>query len=197
MVTTAIALTILGLLAGSFLGLVSVRLPAGGGIVAGRSRCDSCGRSLGPLDLIPLLSFALSRGGCRTCAAPIPRRYPMMEAGAALIGLWAGLSQPALLPAALTALLGWQLLLIAVVDAEHFWLPDALTLPLAATGLAAVALLSPHMLVASAIGAAAGLSVVAALWLVRRRMTAPDRLPFGVFLCIGLWMVWVFGPFGG
>lgn len=248
MTTTAIVLTVLGLLVGSFLGLVSVRLPLGGRIVAGRSRCNGCGRSLGPLDLIPLLSFARSRGCCRTCGAAIPRRYPLMEAGAAIIGLWAGLSQPAMLPAALTALLGWQLLLISVVDAENFWLPDALTLPLAAAGFAAAGLLNPHALIASATGtvagyvalqairlgyralrgregmgggdpilfaaagawvgwpglpsvllwaAAAGLSVVAAIWLIRRSLAAADRLPFGVFLCIGLWMVWLFGPFGG
>lgn len=163
--STTLALASLGLIAGSFLGLVSVRLPAGRQVVSGRSRCGGCDLPLAPWRLIPLVSYAASRGRCTSCAAPIPRRYPLMEAACAAIGAWASLSQPSLAAAALTALLGWQLFLIAVVDAEHFWLPDALTLPLAATGLATALLLDRPGLAESAIGAVVGF---AGLWLVAR-----------------------------
>lgn len=237
----------LGLVAGSFIGLVSLRLPAGEPIVAGRSRCGGCGRTLPPWRLIPVLSYVLQGGRCAGCAAVIPARYPLIELGCAVIGVWAALVQPSPLAAGLTALLGWQLLLIAVVDAEHFWLPDQLTLPLLGAGLAATALLEPGSLVGSAIGAAAGfgvlwllarvyrltrgreglgggdpfllaaggawvgwiglpsillwaalagLSVVAARAATGRRVSATDRLPFGVFLAAGIWLTWLWGPLG-
>ena len=74
-------------------------------------------------------------------ASPGPRRYALMALAAAAIGVWAALARAAPLDAVLTALLGWQLLLIAVIDGEHFRLPDRLTLPLLATGgLAAMVL---------------------------------------------------------
>lgn len=243
----AIALSGVGLLAGSFLGLVSLRLPDGRGIVAGRSQCGGCGVALPPWRLIPLVSYAVSRGRCAACRAVIPVRYPLMEAGCAAIGLWASLGQPTPLAALLTALLGWQLLLIAVVDAENFWLPDALTLPLLASGLAAAMLLDAQTLRDAAIGAivafvglkllalayrrlrgreglgggdpyllaaggawvgwaglpsvllwapVSGLSVVLARQLAGRKVSGDDRLPFGVFLAIGVWLTWLYGPIG-
>lgn len=236
-----------GLLAGSFLGLVSLRLPAGQPIVAGRSRCGGCGRPLAPWRLAPLLSYLSSRGRCAVCGSVIPVRYPLMELACAAIGVWAALSQPSAVAAALTALLGWQLLLIAVVDAEHLWLPDSLTLPLLATGFAAAAMLDRLTLLGAATGAAAGfgglwflarvyrrlrgreglgggdpfllaaggawtgwiglpgvllwaalsgLSIIAARLLTGREVAGADRLPFGVFLAVGIWLTWLAGPLG-
>ena len=47
---------------GSFLGLLIERLPVGESVVLGPSHCRECGATLGPLDLVPLLSWAASRG---------------------------------------------------------------------------------------------------------------------------------------
>lgn len=243
----AIALAAAGLLAGSFLGLVSLRLPQGEGFVGGRSRCRGCDRPLGPWRLIPLLSYAVSGGRCGACGAAIPVRYPAMEAAGAAIGACAALTQPSIPAALLTALLGWQLLLIAVVDGEHFWLPDQLTLPLLGTGLLAAAVLEGLSIVDSLTGAAvgfgglwlvgrayrrargreglgggdpfllaaggawtgwiglpgtllwaaaAGLSIVAARLLTGGKVSGVDRLPFGVFLALGVWLTWLLGPLG-
>lgn len=236
-----------GLVIGSFLGLVSLRVPARVDIVRGRSRCGGCGRALSPWRLIPLVSYAIARGRCHDCGAAIPARYPLMEAACALIGVWAALGQPTLAAAFLTAVLGWQLLLIAVIDGEHFWLPDQLTLPLLATGLLAAILLGgvslPDAVIGAGVGfaalwligrayrglrgreglgggdpyllaaggawvgwiglpsilvwaATAGLSVVLARGLSGRRISVEDRLPFGVFLALGIWLTWVLGPLG-
>jgi hypothetical protein len=103
-----------GLIFGSFIALLTVRLPRGEGVLLGRSRCPRCGSVLNPLQLIPLLSYALQRGRCRSCSAPISRRYPAIEAGCALMGVWAGAVHPDLLGVA-GAGLGWTLLLIAVL----------------------------------------------------------------------------------
>ena len=108
-----------GLFVGSFLGLVSWRLPRGEGVVLGRSRCGGCGRPIPPWRMVPVISWIMSRGRCADCRATIPLRYPLMEAGAGLIGVWAGLHHAAFVPALLTTVLGWQLLLLAVVDGER------------------------------------------------------------------------------
>jgi leader peptidase (prepilin peptidase)/N-methyltransferase len=237
----------LGLILGSFLGLVSLRLPRGEGIVAGRSRCGGCGRPLPPWRLVPLLSWLVARGRCRDCGASIPLRYPLIESACALIGVGAALSQPGWATAIATALLGWQLLLIAIVDGENFWLPDGLTLPLLASGLAVNVWLDPSHWSGPVIGAVAGfvalwslgalyklvrrrdglgggdpillaaggawvgwvglpsvliwasvggLSVVAALMLTGRPVSGSDRMPFGVYLALGIALTWLLGPLG-
>jgi prepilin signal peptidase PulO-like enzyme (type II secretory pathway) len=89
-----------------------------------RSRCDSCGVVLNGLDLVPLLSFLLSKGRCRHCGAPIGYRYPLVEiVGAAMAGAlylrW-GLS-PAL-PLALLVAFGF--LLNALTDIESGYVFD-------------------------------------------------------------------------
>ena len=247
MIALAIALAGAGLLAGSFIGLLSLRLPAGQPVLWGRSRCSDCGKALPPWRLVPLLSFALSTGRCSACGVSIPLRYPLIELGCAAIGIWAAITAPDPVHAALTALLGWQLLLIALIDGEHFWLPDALTLPLIVSGLAASAWrvrgLPTDALIGAAVGfatlwllawaykrirrrdglgggdpfllagagawvgwmglpsvliwaALSGLSLALALRLTGREVGSDTRLPFGVFLAIGIWAVWLVGPLG-
>lgn len=126
----------LGLVIGSFLATVLIRWPKGESASAGRSRCDACGTVLGALDLIPILSWAIRRGRCRTCGAAIDARHLAVELAACMIGVVAALAHP--LPLALvTAGLGWWLLLTAALDLEEQWLPDLLTLPLIPLGLGA------------------------------------------------------------
>jgi len=183
-----------GLILGSFLGLVSLRLPRGEGIVRGRSRCADCERPLAPWRLVPMISYLASRGRCAACRAPIPIRYPLMELAAAGIGVWAALSQTTPLAAGLTAVLGWQLLLIAVIDAEHFWLPDRLTLPLLATGLLATLALDRTAPLDSVIGAATGF---AGLWLLARAyrsLRGREGLGGGdpfLLAAAGAWVGWI------
>ena len=54
---------------GSFLGVLIQRLPDGSDVVAARSHCDACQRTLRPADLIPLVSYLATRGRCRHCGA--------------------------------------------------------------------------------------------------------------------------------
>lgn len=240
-----------GLIVGSFLGLVSLRLPRGEDVVFGRSRCGGCGQALKPWRMIPVLSWALSGGRCAECGSVIPIRYPLIELASGLIGVWAGFHSADFATALMTGVLGWNLLIIALVDAEHFWLPDQLTLPLFVSGLIAAVLLHPaglpvampSALIGAAVGfgglwllarlyklvrgreglgggdpfllgaggawvgwtglpsvllwaSVAGLSVVLAMLIVRRQVSATDRLPFGVFLSIGVWLTWLYGPLG-
>ena len=72
---------LLGLVIGSFLATVLIRWPKGEAALAGRSRCDACGAVLGPLDLVPLLSWLFRRGRCRRCGAAIAPRHPALRSG--------------------------------------------------------------------------------------------------------------------
>lgn len=115
----AVALGVLGLVVGSFLGLASIRLPNGKDIVAGRSKCASCNKTLSPLQLIPVASYVLSGGRCIACRARIPLRYPLIEASAAAVGAIAGNFTSSPLMAGAVAVAGWHWLLAAMIFAEY------------------------------------------------------------------------------
>lgn len=189
----ALYLGVAGLAVGSFLGLVSVRLPAGEDVVLGRSRCRSCRRSLSWGDLIPVASYIAMRGRCRTCHASVSARYPTIEIISCGIGIAAGFLGSTVAEAMLTAILGWQLLLIAVVDLEHFWLPDRLTLPLLATGLVAAIVVQPAALSDALLGAVVGFVSLYLLALVYRKLRGREGLGGGdpfLFAAVGAWVGW-------
>lgn len=187
-----LAAVLLGPVVGSFIGLVSLRLPAGRPLVFGRSACGTCDRALGPLDLVPIFSFLILRGRCGTCGAAIPRRYPAMELGCLAIGVASAFLFPGEF-ALIGAAFGWALLLIATIDAEHFWLPDRLTLPLGLVGILLAAVHPDLDLRSSLIGAAVGFG---SLWLLAwayRRIRGREGLGGGdprLFGAIGAWVGW-------
>jgi leader peptidase (prepilin peptidase)/N-methyltransferase len=187
----AAGLGLLGPIIGSFLGLVSLRWPQGRPIAMARSACPACGRKLSPLELVPLVSYLVQRGECRACGAQIDPRYPLIEVGCALIGVWAGLAMPGW-EGALTAALGWTLVLIAVLDAEHFWLPDALTLPLLAAGLAHAVATGDWQ--GRLIGAVAGFASLALVAWAYARLRGVQGLGGGdpkLFAACGAWVGWI------
>lgn len=127
-------------------------------------------------------------------ARPGPRRSVLMALAGAAVGAWAALAQPTPLAAVLTALLGWQLLVIAVIDAEHFLLPDQLTLPLLATSGLAALLLDQTAPLDAVIGAAVGF---AGLWLLAfayHRLRGREGLGDGDPILLaagGAWVGWI------
>lgn len=152
---------------GSFLNVVIARVPAGESIVRPRSRCPRCRTSIRARDNVPVLSWVLLRGRCRTCRAPISVRYPLVEllGAAAALTAWArhGLGLAAALELAFVALL----LALAAIDLDCWELPYELTRPLIVLGLAASALAASGAPTArsSALGAALGFG---AFWLVMK-----------------------------
>ena len=84
---------------------------------------------LGPLELVPVLSWMFTRGRCRFCAAPVSARYPLIELSCALWSLLAWLHL-GLVPMLIPVLLwGYVLVALIVIDYDFHLLPDALTLP--------------------------------------------------------------------
>ncbi|HEX8063086.1 MAG TPA: prepilin peptidase [Allosphingosinicella sp.] len=188
---TALAL-ILGAAIGSFLATILIRWPQGRSVVAGRSACDKCGRTLEARDLVPILSWSLARGRCRACGSRIDRRHLAAEAGAAMIGITAILAHPMPLAAA-TAIFGWWLFLLAALDVEHEWLPDRLTWPLLAAGLAAGWGGFGPPLDSRAIGAAAGFASLFLVARLYRALRGREGLGGGdpkLFAAIGAWLGW-------
>ena len=222
--------------------MLVTRHDALGTALAGRSACDTCGMTLGAKDLVPILSWAASRGQCRHCGMAVGWFYPLIEIGALMVAIWSGMvfSGAALW---LSCLLGWMLVALAAVDLRHMLLPDFLTLPLIGFGLAANWVLQPANLTADILGAVAGfggvvllrfiyeklrgregmglgdakLLAAAGAWtswtglssilaiaaisalvfaLLGRghRLALADRIAFGPFLAVGLWLVWLYGP---
>ena len=72
-------LGLLGLVFGSFLNVVIYRVPRGESIVVPRSRCPACGATLASFDNIPVVSYLVLQGRCRSCRAPISAQYPIVE----------------------------------------------------------------------------------------------------------------------
>ena len=182
-----------GLCVGSFVGTVVTREPSGWrGLLLGRSCCAICGARLGARDLVPLWSWLARRGRCRHCGAPIGAFYPLVELAAAVLGGTSlGLLDP---PTAwLAALLGWWLLALALIDLRSWLLPDVLTLPLIAAGLAAAAagLLPDATLTEAGLGAGAGYLALAAVGWVYRRWRDRDGLGLGdakLLAAAGAWL---------
>ncbi len=79
-VYSCIVLGLLGACLASFICCVADRKLEGESAFKGRSHCNSCGRQLDILDLIPVVGYLISKGKCRQCSAKIPARYPIFEA---------------------------------------------------------------------------------------------------------------------
>jgi leader peptidase (prepilin peptidase)/N-methyltransferase len=156
------ALAILGLAVGSFLNVCIHRLPREGSIVRPASSCPHCGYVLRWFDNVPVLSYVLLGGRCRTCKAGISIRYPIVEVATMAIfaahHLVFGLDI-LLVPRLLFAC---ALIVLFAIDLEHHLLPNVITLPGIVVGLAFSALLPPG-LVDALIGVVAGGGV---LWLI-------------------------------
>src|SRR5687768_12599956 len=74
-----------GLIVGSFLNVVALRVPAGESVLMPRSRCPECKETLTPLQLVPVASYLILRGRCRYCGTTLPLYYPLTEAGTAVL----------------------------------------------------------------------------------------------------------------
>jgi len=163
-----------GLLVGSFLNVCIHRLPLKQSIAFPSSRCPRCGHVLAWYENVPLLSYAVLRGRCYQCAAPISIRYPIVEAltGGLFLWHWWVFGPSALFAVRLA--FGCALLVLFAIDLEHQILPDVITLPGIAVGLVCSVLLPPGPLM-SVLGIVAGggiLWLIAEVWFRVRRVEA-------------------------
>ncbi len=184
---------------GSLLGVLIRRLPRGAPVALARSCCEACSTALGPLELVPLLSWLWLRGRCRHCRAPIDRFHVGIELAAGAVAAWAvWTAGDDTLRAWLGCGLGWTLLALAWIDLEWLILPDVLTLPLLLCGLAATWITVPDSLgegalADSALGAVLGWLVFASVAAGYRALRGRDGLGGGdakLLAAAGAWLGW-------
>lgn len=217
--STFVAATfVLGLLVGSFLNVVILRLPrmlerewrtqcrellesaAASPAPAERfdllwppSHCPDCGHRLRPWENIPLVSYLFLRGRCSGCGARISPRYPLIELITAVLSAGVAWHFGYGLAALAGLVLTWALLALSVIDLEQQILPDVITLPLLWLGLllSLTGVFSDPQ--ASIIGAAAGYLCLWAIYHGFRLLTGKEGMGYGDFkllAMLGAWLGW-------
>lgn len=137
MIFIPLAVFAFGLLIGSFLNVVILRMNTGRTVVKGRSKCARCNQALAWHDLIPVISFLGLRGKCRQCRTPISFQYPIVElvTGIVFVVLYAQLVMPfffdgfAWMSFAFSCVIAGLLIVITVYDLMHKIIPDSVVYP--------------------------------------------------------------------
>jgi leader peptidase (prepilin peptidase)/N-methyltransferase len=118
-----------GLALGSFLNVVAARVPRKRSLVKPGSACMTCAAPIAWHDNIPLVSYAVLRGKCRSCGARISPLYPAVELVSALLVAGCVLAFGLTFEAAIAAFFCCVLVAISAVDIEHRIVPDKIVLP--------------------------------------------------------------------
>ncbi|ARC93114.1 prepilin peptidase [Vibrio coralliilyticus] len=214
--------TIFGLIIGSFLNVVIHRLPqmmerewrhecaesfpeygieppqGTYNLSIPRSTCPSCKTQIRNLDNIPVVSWLLLRGKCRTCQAKISPRYPLVELLSGAMSF--AIAYQFELSAFAIALLFFTFVLIAAtfIDFDTMLLPDQLTFPLIWSGIALALLdFSPVSLQDSVIGAMAGYLCLWSVYWGFKLLTGKEGMGYGDFkllAALGAWLGWQYLP---
>jgi leader peptidase (prepilin peptidase)/N-methyltransferase len=207
---------VLGLLVGSFLNVVILRLPQRmeaawqreardmleleatdeplpPGIVREPSHCPHCKHPLAARDNIPLFGWLMLRGRCRYCQAKISIQYPLVELLSSVLSavvVWKfGATWPALAGLAFT----WVLIAAAGIDFRTQLLPDQLTLPLLWLGMLLALLpmfVTPH---AAIVGAAIGYLSLWSVYWAFKLLTGKEGMGYGDFKLLAALGAWL-GP---
>jgi leader peptidase (prepilin peptidase)/N-methyltransferase len=187
-----IACGLFGLLIGSFLNVCIYRLPLQASVTWPASHCTSCRRPLSWFENVPVVSWLVLGGRCRTCRASIPAMYPLVELTTALV--FAGGAAIYGLSVLLVVRLAFACALIVLfaIDLRHRILPNVITLPGIAVGFVASWFLPPGW-ISSLLGLLAGGGVLLGIAEAYRRVRGQDGLGMGdvkMLAMIGAFLGW-------
>lgn len=188
-------LILLGAVLGSFLDCAVSRWAAGKPPFSGRSRCDACGRTLAPRELVPVVSFLLQRGRCRHCGEKIPADCLWAELAGALSFLCLGLTFGPRWELGQWAVFAALLLAVSLADCAKRIIPDRLLLVLALNRPVWVLLLREDPVTAG-LSALSGCAVAGALLLLvllaehLRRREVMGGGDIKLLLALGLYLDW-------
>ena len=157
-----------GLAFGSFLNVVIYRVPRGLSVVKPGSSCPKCGHRLGPVELVPILSFFLQRGRCRACGERISWRYPLVECLTGLGFAFVAWTSPAWTEFVVGCVFFSLLLVLAFIDLDHKILPNVLTLPGVVLGFAFSVLGWTGSVLDSVLGAVVGFGLITLIAVISR-----------------------------
>jgi len=183
----------LGAIFGSFLNVCIYRIPAHESVIFPPSRCPACRTFIRPWDNVPLLSYVLLRGRCRSCHARIAPRYVLVEllTAVAAVSIYARFGWSA--QAAVSFVFVCALIAITFIDLDHQIIPDVISLPGIGAGFIAAVLLGEPPWTVSLIGLVLGGGI---LWLVAEvyhRLTGREGMGGGdikLLAMIGAFLGW-------
>jgi len=209
---------VLGLLIGSFLNVVILRLPVmmekewhaqcndlleitpdneqaskPFNLVTPNSHCPKCNHKIKAIENIPILSYLFLKGRCSDCGIKIPVRYPIIEATTALLSIIVAWHFGPTWEAAAALLLTWVLVALTVIDFDHQLLPDSITLPFLWLGLGislAGVFTDPESAI---IGGLVGYLSLWSVYMLFKLTTGKEGMGYGDFkllAMLGAWLGW-------
>jgi len=209
---------VLGLLVGSFLNVVILRLPVmmerqwqehcqetqdeiqtenqpetqqAFNLVTPHSACPQCGHAITALENIPVLSYLFLRGRCSSCGKHIPLRYPLTEILSCVLSVVVAWHFGFGWQAATALPLTWALISLSIIDFDHQLLPDSITLPFLWIGLL-LSLFNIFTDSASAIiGAAIGYLSLWSIYQAFKILTGKEGMGYGDFKLLALFGAWL------
>lgn len=197
-----IFLILFGLIIGSFLNVVTIRLPKAilspkniplasiFSLLMPRSHCNNCQQQISIYDNIPVLSFLFLKGKCRFCQQNISWQYPFIESLFAILTVFLFIHFGFTLQFLSSLLFTACLLSLFIIDLNHYLLPDILTIPLLWIGLLCN---SQHLFIPASfaiLGAIAGYSTLWIMHILYKKITKKQGLGHGdlkLFAAIGAW----------
>ncbi len=138
LILLSIIIFLYGIVIGSFLNVVILRVPKGESIVTKRSHCTQCSHVLHWYDLFPLFSYLFLKGRCRYCGAKISAQYPVIEAANGILWVATFFICGFSLDTVLNCLVVSALLAISVIDERTHEIPPGLNIFIAVCGVAKV-----------------------------------------------------------
>lgn len=210
---------ILGLLVGSFLNVVILRVPQmlerqwrshcaelqqedqpsaavaeePFNLITPPSHCPKCHHRISARENIPLLSYLFLRGRCAACGTTISPRYPLIEAACAALSMVAIWHFGFGWEGAAALLLTWALIALSVIDFDHQLLPDNITLPFLWLGLSINLFALFTSLESAVIGALAGYLSLWSVYQLFKWITGKEGMGYGDFkllAMLGAWLGW-------
>jgi len=197
-----IGIFLLGAIFGSFSNVCIYRLPNNKAISKGRSYCNSCNKEIRWFDNIPLISYIILRGKCRSCNAKISFQYVLVEflSGISFVFIYYvfGLS----ITSVLLAILSICFIIIFFIDLKHYIIPNELTFPLMIIGF--LKSFDPNLnsmfpnYINSLIGGLFGYGIIWSIIFFYKQIRKKEGMGLGdakLFAVIGFWFGWISIPF--
>lgn len=188
-----VPIALFGLAIGSFANVLIYRLPRDESIISPGSRCPKCGHQLKPWENIPLVSWIILHGRCRECRETISIRYPLVELVSCVLVLFAFAYRGVSYAGFAYSMLFVALLMLIIIDLEHWLLPFAITIPVTIIGVLGSIWFSLHSLADSLLGMLAGFALFMVIMLggkllFKREAMGGGDVVFGIMA--GVFLGW-------
>ncbi len=158
-----------------------------------RSSCPKCGHLITAIENIPVLSYLFLKGKCRECKTRISIRYPLIEILCAVIAFLVAWKFGVTSTAAAMILLSWALVALSMIDYDHQFLPDEITLPFLWLGLLFNGYYNIIPLYDAVLGAVIGYMTFWCLYKIFKIVTGKEGMGYGDFkllALLGAWFGW-------